>query len=370
MQVDEPNPDNLQMLPPTAGPRGQINRGHAIRTIAVCCVVVAVLVVAASYYLSSNRQGANAFVATPGGGNNGKASSSIASLLAPAQNQTLPSLLGIMLKGVEASKTFSISYSGNATVSMQGSSLLGNMQLKIPLVVSYSKYYNDSRIYLNASGIPLIGNMAIIQINDNGVRYSCSAGSGLLSGSSSTGFTCSNSSSNSSGASMQLSLPQQVGSLNGITSTLSVLGSSEYIGHNCTIVKMDGTVNPAAMGSNSSLSSVTEITSGNSIYAYSVSACLANDYFVPLHVDANMHTLNSSKSAMSMNLTLDATSLTTDVSQGSVVSLPGPIISSPASGLGNYNMTYNLSSGTYIITGNGISGSTIPVPPPPPSSPP
>jgi hypothetical protein len=231
------------------------------------------------------------------------------------QTGTLSSVISNITGGFDTPQ-FAVSYSGSATVGIEG------IQLSLPLVLNVSQYYNDSRASVRVSGIPLIGNLSIMQIKDGNSYYSCSQGGNnasskyecMLQNSSNTIFNLFNFSSEG---------------LGNATIHFRTINQSSHNGMPCTNV-----------GGYFNYSNTTELNNLNlsSKVGQSVSAanltfltCVSSNR-VPLTIDAFM-TAKSGNSTTSATLQLGETAFS-QTSSSAITDLPGPIVNSTGSSFG------------------------------------
>ncbi len=246
-----------------------------------------------------------------GGAGESKGSAGQAQLLATLSspgNQTPAGVMAIASKKLASTVQFNISYSGMANIRVKGGEL-GDLQFQIPLRINYEKYGNNSRFYINATGIPLIGNISAYYIGlANGTSYSCSALGGQffsnMSSNASGRITCQ--ASHSIGSNQYPSLLQSVQGQQGVRGTVKVIRSAVYNGQECLLTSIHG---------NGSIA--------NSTASYNITTCLSGQYYVPLNLTATASTANQSGYAVS--LSLDELSIGIPVTQSEVTSLPGPV---------------------------------------------
>ena len=303
-----------QMPLPDTKPEDTKPKGNFQLTAAIALLVIIVVLVVVYLFYS--------------GGNSNSLLSELSS------NKTAAGVIAIASHKVSTANHFNVSYQGVANLG------ISDLVLKIPIMLSYQKYYNNSRFYLDASGIPLIGNVTSTYINlANGTAYSCSLETSYnISSSAGTSshraVSCTPSQSGNGITSLISSYSSQVNS-NSLSSnaTVQILGSRQYKGQGCVFVISKGSYSKT----------------GNAT-SYNVSMCLSNQYNVPL----NLTLTGSSSSAIGntiISLSLNETSIGVPLTQAEVTSLPGPIVAPQSTSINSSN-TGNSNFGSGLSTGN------------------
>jgi hypothetical protein len=333
-QADTPKTPMGQPAPkPAAQPKG------GMPTMLIAGVVLIIIVLAAVYFLVLKGGSSNALVN-----------------VLSASKINLTAVANVIAQKVNASTLLNISYTGTATVSTSGSSL-GNVQLSIPLKINYLKYYNDSRIYINATGIPLVGNTSIIVIVlANKTTYTCIAYSASLGSafgqSSNSGYKCQaghgnlTSSLESSGISGSSEASRFLNSTN---ITTKFVGTEQYNGQACELLIVNGVYTNSTTGTAKA----------------NVSTCLSQQYYVPLNMTMQVNA-SSSQSTLSsitgikIGLTLNEVSIGQSTTEGAVTTLPGPVTTS-------FGSTEPVTGSTGTTGTTGYNYSTTPTSPTTPS---
>ncbi|MEM0159906.1 MAG: hypothetical protein QW393_04080 [Candidatus Micrarchaeaceae archaeon] len=227
-----------------------------------------------------------------------------------------------------STKQLNISYSGLATINAKSSGI--NISMKMPLSIDLMKYNSNARVNVNVSGIPLLGNLTIDIILDNGEMYSCTKSSlsslGLNVSPTNSSYQC------------QPPVPTS-GLLN--STTLDALSSSSihftsvkqssYKGNSCLLTTGYMNINTANITSTSSLSTLSSVVPTSTNVNATFSMCLSDTYYVPLTMSLKEVSNSTSASGIlsgvsgTVNLQLNETHLSTSVSP-SITTLPGPIV--------------------------------------------
>lgn len=256
-----------------------------------------------------------------------------------SNNKTAAGVIMIASQKLVTSNQFNVSYEGNANLE------LSNLALKIPILLSYQKYYNNSRFYIDATGIPLLGNITSTFVNlANGTSYACSRQTTYSlpsnNGSSSQSkISCIPSQSGNSLADMVSEYSSKFNS-NSISNntTVKILGQRQYKNQDCVLVELSGSDNK-----------------NNTVANYNATMCLSNQYNVPLNLTLSAtesSTSPPSNGNTSLLLSLNEVSIGNPVSQASVTALPGPIASANQNSLFNSNTTGNSNFNNNFASGN------------------
>ena len=289
--------------------------GKSPHTLIMIAIAVVVIVIIAGAFLALNgMHGATA--PSPGqqtqssnhslGSNSTRSSGGLMSELSSGSNSSTKGVLTVATQKVASSIQFNVSYAG--TLETQ----TGGISLRMPMDVGYEKYGNNSRINLNLSSIPLLGNLSFADIQDaNGTAYLCSQ---LFASSNTSRIGCQASSSkNNTG----LNLSAYTGPLSGNqsvdSSNVMILGQKSHNGMGCVLVQVEGSPK-----------------TGNSTGKYALTMCLSEQYNVPLNVSLVSED-NSSSGNYMINAILNETSIGKPVTIAEVTSLPGPVVN------GTYN---------------------------------
>ena len=328
--------------------------------------VIALIVIAIAVYFL--------VISPPGGAGLLSGSNPLLSILSSKNQPTVSMVAGTIIKKFNQTQQLSVSYTGLATVSLR-SSLTGSITMAMPVVISFEKYANNTRVGINATGIPILGNLSIISISlANGTAYNCQSGASLFGSSYGTGagttvqakpgYTCTKTVQKSIVSSaLNLSAQSQLNStaLNG--TKVNFEGTKSYRGQQCYLVGVNGTINQSAQAAGSSVQS--PFSAGSGAYKYSASACLSPSYYIPLNVTFSLSSSAQNASISSINFVMNETSLSGQTSLAQISALPGPVTNSSSAGnfsvgttgitttpQGSFNgsAAYNFSSGTLTCT--------------------
>jgi hypothetical protein len=226
---------------------------------------------------------------------------------------TLSQVMGNMTSGFNTSQ-FAVSYAGNATIDIYG------LQLSAPLSLSVARYYNDSRIDAVVSGIPVIGNLSIIQIKNGSRYYSCN----IKVNNSKRSYDCyAEQGSNSIFSALNLSSGNSQG-LGGAVVRFSDLNQSSYNGMPCT--NIGGYINYANATELNKLNTSSRIGQKVSSANVTFIGCVSNAGRIPLTFRAYVVATNSS-SKFSAGLQMRETEFSRN-SSAAITELPGPVLNS------------------------------------------
>lgn len=272
-------------------------------------------------------------------------STQLLAYLSSPKNQTGAGIMEVIGSGINKTAQLNVSYSGGLNIKTHGGRF-GNVAFYIPLAISYEKYGSNSRLYFNASGIPIIGNLSGYEITlSNGTSYSCSAYSGgafanLSSSSSGSSGQMTCQASSSSAASQYISQAGQI-SQSGSNVSVKVLGNAQYKGQACVLTRMSGSS-----------------TTANMSITYNVTMCLSDQYYVPLNITVLASTSGASSYGISLNLA--ETSIGRPVSAAGIAALPGPLSQFNSTLSSNQTTTVGLN---YTAPMPFVNGTTTCTPP-------
>lgn len=299
--IQQPAQQTMPQPPPRApNPKSPGNKSLLFGAVVL---IIIIAIVAAFFTLGS------------GLGNQNK----LANELASPSNQTPAAIAIIVAKGVGSANQLNVSYSGEAVVSTKGSEL-GGLSLQIPFKFSYQKYGSNSRFYINASGIPILGNITETAVSlSNGTEYSCSGAGSVLSslfGGSSSGAE------SAQGTHCERYTGQMSSSIDSYTNSLSelnnntkvkVVGTEQYNGQSCSLVLMNGSLHQ----------------NGESVN-YNASMCISDNYYVPLNFTA-FASSSSNSSSFSVTVKINEVYIGQPVTLAGISALPGPVVNSTTS---------------------------------------
>ncbi len=363
-QSQEPAPRSPAPPTPQGGSQGatqpQGKRGLGFRLgIPIAVIIIAVLL----YYALS----ATSHTATKTNANN-----PLYELLIK-KPMNLSAIAVLMFNKINSSQTLSVSYAGSAKVS---SSSMGNITLNVPFTLSIMRYYDNMRIELSATSIPIIGSLSYIAVwLGNETFYTCAAASGLSSSSSGANYTCRAAHTNFTISSLMAYVDKNItlyttpeglakflenksssinmlGSMN-INTNASFMGVNSFEGQSCYLIEESVSMYSSTLGASSAGTS-----------------CLSPETYLPLNVtyltviNQLNSTSGSSKSPITITLLMHQTGSSNNVTQQEVTTLPGPVTNSTTFTTGQsvtipINVTSN-STGQSVtipinVTGNSTS---------------
>ena len=319
------------------------NQSGRMSTKVIGVGVIALIIIAiAVYFLFISPSGSTGLLS---------GSNPLLSILSSKNQPTVSMVAGTIIKKFNQTQQLSVSYTGLATIGLR-STITGSITMAIPVVISFEKYANNTRVGINATGIPVLGNLSIISISlANGTAYNCQSGASLFGSSYGTGagttvqakpgYTCTKTVQKSIVSSaLNLSAQSQLNStaLNG--TKVNFEGTKSYRGQQCYLVGVNGTINQSAQAAGSSVQS--PFSAGSGAYKYSASACLSPSYYIPLNVTFSLSSSAQNASISSINFVMNETSLSGQTSLAQISALPGPVTNSSSAG--------NFSVGTTGIT--------------------
>jgi len=283
------------------------------------------------------------------------ASNPVIALLSTNKPISLHALANAIISTINNTKQINVSYIGSVQLAMK-EPLIGNLTETMPMNAVYEKDGNISRESASISGVPILGNVSIVEIANKSVHYSCidMPALNMLTGNSSSGFKCEkNASAQSSTGALNSSVSSFTNELN-----MTVKGVKElsYNNEQCYLMQSSGR---ASMPQNAlqSSSMLTSIASPAN-FTYNITSCISMQYGIPLNLTATIIAGNST-SPMKVVLVLKTIGINTNVN-ANIASLPGPVVNTSSStgfGVSPYGSTtpYTNSTG---IAGNMTANST------------
>jgi hypothetical protein len=225
-------------------------------------------------------------------------------------NATLNGVLSTIAQKVNSTPKINVSYTGTETITIASGKDAGT-SIKVLTTLEYQKYYNNSRITITARGVPLIGNVSVVEISlANKSLYTCG------SFSVSDGFDCQPIASNISGIAKSYlalgDLPNSTSDSRGGV-VIKKLGTSSYNGDPCYLVVIN-TTRPL------------NISSTNA--TFNAKACLSEQYYIPSNLSFSEQVATEGGSRTTVSVTLNQVSLNQQVVQSEVTDIPGPVNSS------------------------------------------
>lgn len=251
----------------------------------------------------------------------GSVSQQVQAILPANQSKSFSGVLQGVAHNIAAIPKVSIYYTGTATV---GRSFL---TFSIPINVTYEHYNDSSRLILNATKIPLVGNLTAIYVRVNSTAtYSCTKFSNftITNGTSKApAFQC----SPTRGVSNLLQALENpnsttTGSITGGVATNSAFGvmlrsygTRYYKGMPCLFVT-------------GSANSTTRALQGTINSSYQMSMCLSGNYSVPLNFSLIGSSGTNATTTSHYSIILNEFFIGIPLSQASVAALPGPVVNS------------------------------------------
>ncbi|MCW6160222.1 MAG: hypothetical protein LVQ95_04005 [Candidatus Micrarchaeales archaeon] len=298
----------------TAAPAGA---GGGINIFMILGIIILVIVVVVALFI---------FVMAPSSSSGlhgtGNVSPEVLAILPPNQTSSFTGVLSGVGHNIAGAQPFSIDYKGSAQI---GVSLFS---YTVPLNLTYEHDNSSSRLTVNITKVPLVGNMSEVYVRVNNTStYTCAKFSSLSN--------LSNSSSQSARTyqCMQLqgvsSLVQALETQNSSSSSGSLSGGNGFSTAFNVSMKSYGTryfnTQPCLFveGSGSSVSKTVGSKTLNT--SYTLSMCLSGSYSVPLNFTfvgtSGVNATSSSHYAVSFY----EVSIGAPASQAAVATLPGPI---------------------------------------------
>ncbi|MDE1865105.1 MAG: hypothetical protein KGH94_00485 [Candidatus Micrarchaeota archaeon] len=281
--------------------------GKGVGRLAIIGIIVVVALVALGTYgwLTSSKH------------QNQGSSTLVTEQLFTNRTVTLAGMLGNMTEGFDTNQ-FQVSYTGNATADLYG------LRISVPVNLSVARYYNDSRVYGVVSGIPLIGNLTILDIKNGSRYYSCD----LNVNNSVRSYEChQEDASNSLFSSYNFSNGRGHG-FGEVMVHLSHLNVSSYRGMPCTNVF--GRLNYSNSTELSKINTTAETGQQVSSVNMTFLSCVSNSDRIPLTLNMVVAAGNSTKT-ITVGLQLSETSFSRS-SSPSIAELPGPVVNSTGFG--------------------------------------
>ncbi len=290
------------------------------------------------------------------GSNNAKSAipsseSSIYTSLASKKNISFGSLLNYITDTNSTNSTpVMIDYNG---------SVIGTysiLSLNFPVKLEYAKVNNDWRIKFSATSIPIIGNDTGYTVYKNGTLYSCSQNTVINNTGKGVSTKC-KIEKNSSISGINTS------SLSNYNLSINKLNETSYNGIPCLYVSASAINITAPTNKNSTMPSNGEAD----IY---VNTCIYTQHRLPLNLSLNITAINKTNNnqILSVKVKLNKVSITDNVSQTLIDTLPGPVVNNTginainnsysSNGSGSYNM-YHINNAcnkvVFIYLNNGYA---------------
>ncbi len=292
--------------------------GKMLMILAAVIVVVAILVVFVGRSSSPSSTNKGSTFNTSSASSSQKTSLSVSpsessayTTLSSKKNIGFESLLNYVTDTNSTNSTpIMIDYKGTA------SGTYSVLSLDFPINLEYANVNNNWRLKLNATSIPLFGNITAYSIYKNGTLYSCSQNTVYNDSGRSVSTQCRIEKNNSiSGIS--------VSSLSNYNIKINKISESSYNGIPCLFVSGNADNITTPESSNSTVPS-------NYNANINVSTCIYTQYRLPLNLSINMTAINKTNSnqKITLNLKLNEVSIVNNVNQTYVDTLPGPIVNS------------------------------------------
>ncbi|MGC8652083.1 MAG: hypothetical protein ACP5UH_02425 [Candidatus Micrarchaeia archaeon] len=303
------------------GVQGSKVKGAGRAAKAIVAVIIIALMAYAAYYLISPQHASSV----------SSSSNRVIAMLATHKPVSAFAVANAMSGLMNASQKLNVSYTGSVGISTR-SALLGNFSESMPLSMSYQKYYNISRVTVSLSGVPVLGNISVVEILNKTVRYTCTKmpALGILSNSSSTGFQCEKNASSSSPSAINLSVSNLTALSDKLNITVVGVKELSYNKQQCYLMEGHGKVNiPQSISSSASPIALTPV-SGSAAFTYNITSCVSLQYGLPLNFSLEMAGGNTT-SPVKVSLAFNEVSIGTNTN-AQISALPGPIEN--ASGIG------------------------------------
>ncbi|MCL5423975.1 MAG: hypothetical protein M1385_02730 [Candidatus Marsarchaeota archaeon] len=308
--------------------------GKTFGIIGIAIIVIAVAVVilfmggGASIKSTSSTAGnqtKNSGTNAAGSGNTGssipKSESSIYTSLASKKNISFGSLLNYITDNNSANSTpIMVSYNGSVV------GTYSIISLNFPVKLDYAKVNNDWRLNFSAVSLPIVGNYTGYIIYKNNTLYSCSKSTVINDTVKNTVVNCqTEKNSNISGI--------NTSGLSNYNLSINKLNETSYDGTPCLYVSASANNLTAPATQNSTIPSEGKLNIG-------VNTCIYAQYRLPLNLNINITAINKTNNnqILSINVKLNKVSITNNVNQTFVDTLPGPIVN--YTGINTANNSY------------------------------
>lgn len=303
----------------------------------IIAAVLIIAVIALVFYVSGHQSG-------------------LASKLVAGKTYSATEIGNVVMAYYNSTPQLQANYTGKVGIAATGSSG-GGLQFTAPVEIEMMKYGKDSRASAEAQGVPIIGNLSFTSISENGTTYYfCLKSSFSLAISNTSGqqpYRCTKYNGglgellNNSSKGLAAAQTHQFGLLNS-----TIMGLEDYHGQQCVLVTSAGNIiinNSVGLGAPGV---------GQQNTSYSLSACLSNQYAIPLNISLRITEPGMAGGGLSASLSLNETYISTNTTESAVLALPGPVVNSSisaVSGLGGtttipgygYNTTYPFNTTIY-----------------------
>lgn len=184
--------------------------------------------------------------------------------------------ISVVLNGMGKVKEVNVTYSGFLNLSYKSD--IADLNFSVPVSAMYSRFMNSSKYRVNLSVGQLMMNLSVVGISlGNGAGYSCHRYAFAVEGQGNN-FTC---------VEPAEDIAQSIEYVIGQGGKARVVGQSSYMGHNCTLVVLNGTLSePQGNGTYQQLSKAMGF--GGSPYNYSVRSCISDRYALPLNLSGKL----------------------------------------------------------------------------------
>lgn len=241
-----------------------------------------------------------------------------------------------------------VNYTGGVLLNVK-TPLYVPLSFDLPLAASMEKYYNNSRIAMNISGIPVIGHLGVVEIAlSNATQYDCSNGAGIASAFGSV-LSGTNAPSGNGQAGRKVECLGLRGNMPLFNSTLDSLGEGQlnqssifgekfaYVGSYdyrgtlpCDLMQVAGTYNVNSSFLGSAGTAPLESLAGE--YNYLIRMCLSENYFIPLNLSVGITPAGNGQMLNQLLLTVNESSLSQSGSLAEISALPGPVMNTSLGG--------------------------------------
>ncbi|MGC9190634.1 MAG: hypothetical protein ACP5FR_01845 [Candidatus Micrarchaeia archaeon] len=242
-------------------------------------------------------------------------SNKLVSMLSAGKPINISNLSSAISSQVNKTARLNVSYSGYAQLTAK-SKTMGNMSERMPLNISYEKFYNTSRFAINIANAPLFGNISIVEIANGSTKYSCSSMRSFPLSSNNTGYQCeknSNQETQTVPVSSATNITQEQGIMLHGVKQLSSNNGQCYLVHGSGIMKNIMQAPQASQYQQQTAQNV----------SYNITTCILTDQGIPLNLTAQI-VLGNETAPLTVGIYLDLKSISNNTSADIAV-LPGPL---------------------------------------------
>ena len=197
------------------------------------------------------------------------------------------------------------------------------LSINVPFNLNYSAANNDWRMKINATSIPLFGNLTTYAIDKSGTMYSCSKTMVYYgnNGISNASIQCQIANNTVSGLNFN-----NMKNLSKYNLNISEVQEREYNSIPCLFIV-------ASLKNATSPQTANNTVPNNFIANINMSACVYTQHMLPLNFSINVSAQNKTNSNQKVviDLKMNEISMTNKVTAQEISTLPGPIVNSTAS---------------------------------------